>query len=252
MSDVRALLRNELAARLGTEEGATSTTRGSKKRKLDSEQEDLRKRQRPTVSPSPPADRKGRDAEPLDVDARPESRDVDDTMNHRPDPTATAQKPPDRPEVDPEVVDDDEWAAFEREVAAPSRMPAPAEATISTNATISAAPVSASQLAERERQERESRASALETTMLGEREDATRLMEEEFDEMEELEEKVRRLKEKRDEIRRRKEESETGAGNVSVAMETEQTAAATLSPGGSEDESDEEDEWDNWRFRSGR
>lgn len=252
MADVRALLRDELAARRDTEEGSTSAARGSKKRKLDSEQAEIRKRQRPTDSPSPPGDKKDRDDEPLVADAVAEPPVTEDIVNQTSDLSEGVQTPAERLETEPEPVDDDEWAAFEREVVAPSRVPTAAAAALSTNATISAAPVSASELAERERQEGESRSTAQETRILGEREDATRHLEEEFDEMEELEEKVRRLKKKRDEIRRHKDESTADAGNDSMAMETGQTMAATLTQEESDEESEPDDDWDNWRFRRGR
>jgi hypothetical protein len=104
-------------------------------------------------------------------------------------------------------------------------------------------------LAAQERQDRESRLAAQEAETLGDREDAARYWEEEFDTMDQLEERVRRLKEKRDEIRRRKETgTDQGTPATEAPVGTEQDQI--LEPEESGEESDIEDEWDDWRFRS--
>jgi hypothetical protein len=112
-------------------------------------------------------------------------------------------------------------------------------------ATISAAPVSAAELAAQQRKEKEDLARAREADAEGEKEDAARLLEEEFDEMEQLEERLKRLKEKREQLRKRQMEEDIDAA-VPVEQDTNQQAGA------GSDESDDEDagdDWDDWRFR---
>lgn len=238
MADVRSLLRNELAARRGAEPSRSSTTRASKKRKLDAEQVDLRKRPRPTEADT--NEQNDLVDEEVIADVPPDT----DGTNDVPDTTPSAEP---EPQPQPQAVDEDEWAAFEREVVAPARAPPPSNPVLSTHATISAAPVSAVELQAREREERETRAAAQEEQVLGDREDAAMKLEEEFAEMEELEQRVRRLKEKREELRRRKEEGGVATENEAGAMETEETAPAA--PEESEEDDEDEDEWDSWRFR---
>ncbi|KAK2771153.1 hypothetical protein FQN53_005204, partial [Emmonsiellopsis sp. PD_33] len=211
MADIRALLRNELASRRATDSNSPSA-RPTKKRKLEPEQDDIRKKSR--------AAQQQQQASREDVHPEAE-QEVDEEAGPIEPPTAETADIPERspsPEeptvqaapaqIETQAVDEDEWAAFEREVAAPSKLPTTAPpaaiAAITSSTAISAAPVTAAELAERERIERESQMSARERETVYEKEDAARLLEEEFDEMEQLEERVKRLKEMRDEIRRRK------------------------------------------------
>jgi len=113
------------------------------------------------------------------------------TQPSHPDQPLDQQQPSSLP-VPPAVdVDEDEWAAFERDVA---EVVKPDFAT----ATIEAAPVSAAQLAEQQRtnavRQREDEAEA-------EKEDESRRMEEEFDVMEEMEDRVKRLRARREALR---------------------------------------------------
>lgn len=165
--------------------------------------------------------------------------------------------------------DDDDWAAFEAEVvhAAPAP-PAPAGTVAPSDAVISAAPLTAEQLAAKSaEEEREKRRMLADVEIEDEREEATRALETEFEEMEELEARVRRLKEKREAIRRG---SVTGPG----ASAAEQGVKEKLQPlngtvvdlpqgngekgedGEEEDEEEEEeededdDDWAGFRFRA--
>lgn len=139
-------------------------------------------------------------------------------------------------------IDEDEWAAFERDVAAPTRVPH-APAAVAAEATISAAPISSEQLAEQQQKEGNSAARIRETEAEGEREDAARFMEDEFDEMEQLEERVRRLKQKRDELRKKKPEE------MEPASESNEPDTKTAADSADDDDDDYDDDWDNWRFR---
>lgn len=143
-------------------------------------------------------------------------------------------------------IDEDEWAAFERDVAAPThRVPLPAAAVAA--ATISAAPVSADELAAQQQKRKEDQNLENEDAE-GEREDAARHLEEEFEEMEQLEERVKRLKAKREELRQHVTEEDTPTDATVEAQNT------TQQEGYESEEEDEADadadaDWDDWRFR---
>jgi hypothetical protein len=140
------------------------------------------------------------------------------------------------------AVDEDEWAAFERDVLPLAASPKPE--TISASATISAPALSASEIAAREA--RENVQTKVEQDIEGEKEDAARALEEEFDEMEGLEERARKLREKREELRKRALER---TGDVEgVSTELNMKAGDDTNESGEEDEEDE-DEWDAWRMR---
>jgi hypothetical protein len=271
MADVRSLLRSELASR-GSSAQAGTAGRITKKRKIDSTDDPIRKRSRPA---GPISDEQPREAQPgnsdtselLDNDAferdaleneeagpelpsdedRPEaSAAAADSLTARlPDqdmtPTLSASSKP-------QEIDEDEWAAFEREVATPARAPQVPAAALAA-ATISAAPVSAEELAAQQQREKQELLRAREEDAEGEKEDAARLLEEEFDEMEQLEERVKRLKEKREELRRQNATGEDESANGSV-VEPERAQNITQQDGYESEEEDEGDEdWDDWRFR---
>ena len=151
--------------------------------------------------------------------------------------------PPSAPATQPPTasVDEDEWAAFERDVATPPPDPS-APSSLTSAATISAAPMTAAELAAQSREQaslqgRERR----EAEMEGEKEDAARALEDEFDEMEGLEERVRRLREKREDLRLRR------AKEVVEGLEDdgEKDIDVGLVEGESEDEEDDTG-WDLW------
>lgn len=116
-----------------------------------------------------------------------------DTSNTDVQPTAPQPDPPDAPAPieNTEAVDEDEWAAFEREMAA-------VEQPNYASATIEAAPVSASDIAE---QQKRNPIQLREDEAEGEKEDEERRMEEEFEVMEEMEDRVKRLRERREALR---------------------------------------------------
>ncbi|KAL2012359.1 hypothetical protein VTN00DRAFT_5077 [Thermoascus crustaceus] len=264
MADVRSMLRNELASRRATSQAGSAGTRVTKKRKLDTNDDIMRKKSRPTSpsagplppdskTPQPPSVQAAQEEEQQEEDrlanevagpGLPEQDAADENQREIPiiDSHAPAPPPAQAPADAPQTIDEDEWAAFEREVVAPTKVPQP-PAAVSATATISAAPVSAAELEAQQRREKESLAKAREAEAEGEREDAARFIEEEFDQMEMLEDRVRRLKEKREELRRRKAAEAQEEGKKAEATAAEQ-------PGGTESESEEEDEdWDDWRFR---
>lgn len=255
MADVRSLLRNELASRRGSSQAGPSKTRVNKKRKVEIDEGLMRKKLRPAgsgIAQLPPDTTKVEppSAEAFKEDEEQEQEDVEGALL----PEESDLEAHDKKETvvsgssvtvhGDQIIDEDEWAAFEREVVAPTRVPQSNIPAAAAAPTISAAPMTTEEIAAQEKQDRESMTRAREAEAEGEREDATRFLEEEFDEMDQLEERVRRLKEKREELRKKKaadeQEARTLDGIPSEEHKEEQA----------ESESDEDDDdWDDWRFR---
>jgi hypothetical protein len=275
MADVRSLLRSELASRKGTPQtGSNTPNRVTKKRKVDPSDSLTRKRVKQTDAdqllanaqvrpPSAQVIADADDVEPssddimkTDLPTQPDlSQETTETTTHTFE--ATPMPPTDATaEPQQQTLDEDEWAAFEREVAAPSRAPQK-PAAVAAAATISAAPVSAEELAALQEREKESLRRNREAEAEGEREDAARFLEEEFDEMEQLEERVRRLKHMREQLRlkRATESAEMDEAAIAGAVPAEPAANAQETTADAEDDEDEDDDddadddWDNWRFR---
>ncbi|KAL5000118.1 hypothetical protein BDV10DRAFT_42441 [Aspergillus recurvatus] len=279
MADVRSLLRSELASRRGTAQtGSNTPNRVTKKRKVDPSDSVTRKRVKQTNAEQllanaqirPPsaqvlAEEDGDDVEPLPQDSDVMRTESDTATPTQHDTATQSLETPFIPEpeaaADPQTqsIDEDEWAAFEREVAAPTRVPQ-RPAAIAAAATISAAPITTEELAALQEREKESLRQNREAEAEGEREDAARFLEEEFDEMEQLEERVKRLKQMREQLRLKQatESAEIDEAATAGAVPTEPVsiaAEATTTENKDEDEEDgdddddADDDWDNWRFR---
>jgi hypothetical protein len=249
MADVRSLLRNELASRKGASPNTTGN-RVSKKRKVDNGDGVMRKKLRSTDLEAVQAAASAQGAEPSadetaedDVLEPVEEADLEESLDENQEiATPSAQQIPPPPlQESSGTVDEDEWAAFEREVAAPTRMPH-APAAVAAEATISAAPVSNEELAAQQQTEKASAGRTREAELEGEREDAARFMEEEFDEMDQLEERVRRLKHMREELRQKRAEDQTR--DVPMVSEDQRTAESD-----SDEDDDDDEDWDDWRFK---
>lgn len=155
---------------------------------------------------------------------------------------------------DSNLIDESEWAAFKRDVATP---PPPASALTSA-ATISAAPLTAAEIAAQAReQESLQNKERMEAVIEGEKEDAERRLEEEFDEMAELEERLRRLREKREALRMTRREEMVGVREeVNGAEEEGGGGPGVIGIGGHDADddhddntgSDDNDDWNNWGF----
>ena len=100
--------------------------------------------------------------------------------------------------------------------------------------------MTAAEIAAQEERAKASTVRTREAEMEGEREDAARLLEEEFDEMDQLEERVRRLKQKREELRKARAEDQT---------QDEPMGSAAAEQVESESEDDDDEDWDDWRFK---
>ncbi|EED23413.1 conserved hypothetical protein [Talaromyces stipitatus ATCC 10500] len=262
MTDIRSMLRSELALR-GSAAQTGSTGRVTKKRKIEGP--DTIRPAHKKLRPTTPA---YNDVSEMDDNQQIESANTNQGIpeEDEEDIAQSEEAGPHLPEdelsqqraVSPnqqnntikssmaevsasnQSIDENEWAAFEREVVAPTRtIPA---AAVSSVATISAAPVTAEELAAQQQKQKEEQAKAHEEDIEGEKEDAARHLEEEFEEMEQLEERVKRLKAKREELRAR--------NMVDSNDTTIDDHENTLQDGeGSEDDDEGDDDWDDWRFR---
>ena len=148
----------------------------------------------------------------------------------------TTPSPPPTAAPDPAAtvptVDEDEWAAFEAEVA-PLARDQPQDYT---GATISAAPVSATELAAQQAASERRLRRDLEAE--DEKEEEEQRMADEFDVMEEMEERVRRLKEKREALRIARPDSVD-----TPAAEPAQNDAQKAPPNSDSDDDGEVDDW---------
>lgn len=254
MTDIRSMLRNELASR-GSSAQSGSSGRVTKKRKIEEQDTILpaHKKSRPTTPSYAKGDDRNlasasvaqelgeEDEEEISQDAEAGPRlPYDEISQQETNPTTPITT---QISTSDQSIDEDEWAAFEREVVAPTRVaPAPAAVAASSAATISAAPVTADELAAQQQKQNEEQARVREEDIEGEKEDAARHLEEEFEEMEQLEERVKRLKAKREELRAQNTVESNGA--VVDAQEP------SLQDGeGSEEEEEDDENWDDWRFR---
>lgn len=143
------------------------------------------------------------------------------------------------------AVDEDEWAAFEKEIATP-----PPESKLSAftaPASILAQPVGASEL--------ETRPSGVplagkdqQTGAEAEQEEASRQLEEEFEEMEALEQRVRKLKDQREALRSARARPSTTITNaVDNSLPTDLPRPSDFSS--DEDSTDNEDGFDAWHVK---
>ncbi|OBT91438.1 hypothetical protein VE01_10501 [Pseudogymnoascus verrucosus] len=140
------------------------------------------------------------------------------------------------------TVDEDEWAAFEADIAA-------AQVAVETtdDAVISAAPMTTEELAAKSREEEMSaRKEKAEADLEGDKEDAVRKLEDEFEQMNELEERVRRLKEKREALRVK--EPTTVASEPAEGGKTE-ASNATPEEEDEDDDDEDDDDWAGFRLR---
>lgn len=230
---------------------------GNKKRKADNGEERAKKR-RVQFEQTVPEEPVQEDSDPVAADSDQDGPDGEgllmETANLLPHPRPEPSKVPPTPSNDAvrkstvsgnlptssnhQTIDEDEWAAFEREVATPP----PTTSVLMSEATISAAPLSAAGIAAQEREQANvQKKERMEAVVEGEREDAARRLEDEFEEMAGLEEKVRRLREQREQLRK-----EIKRGDEDARMMSEDGNDADVDAGDSASEDDVDDEWDSW------
>lgn len=143
-------------------------------------------------------------------------------------PSKPIEKTPKRADVN-----EDEWAAFEADIAAADVQ------IVNEDAVISAPAMTAAELAQKSMEETNAqRKERAEAELEGDKEDAARKMEEELDEMESLEQRVRKLREKREELR--KKENMLGLNRPQTSV------VAAPEPVEEDDDEEDYDEDDDW------
>lgn len=287
MTDVRSLLRNERAARrlvhpyasytksgvlscslcaisikseglwdkhLRSTEHSTrlqqlQTANANKKRKAD--ENDTQQRKKPRNNELESED----ESDPVDGATSTtatligEAPDQPIPSEHIPSPhTDTALSAPTTALI--EAIDEDEWAAFERDVATPP--PDPPKMPLSSAVVISAAPLSAAELAAQAREAQSAQKGRRETEAEEEKEEASRRLEDELDEMTALEDRVKRLKEKREALRQAALEYPRAVepllpNVISNEAELEETQDRSETDEAEDEEEEGEDDWDLWR-----
>jgi len=224
-------------------EDANGGVGNKKKRKASDEEDTIRKRSRgdkafpgeafddspPEEAPTPPAA----------VSEPPTSR----SEMQIPSRPATPSKPvAETPWKQRPSVDEDEWAAFEADIAAAEEAQIPAAEAVISAPAISAAELKAQSVEEANTRRRERQEAELE----GDKEDAARKLEDEFEEMEGLEERVRRLREKREALRMK--ERDHGGADPPATNTREDDAEPTDEDDDDDDEDD--DDWDGFRLKA--
>ncbi|KAL8660098.1 MAG: hypothetical protein Q9226_000090 [Calogaya cf. arnoldii] len=239
----------------------TNRANGSKKRKADddSSDEDTRKRTRAQDS-SHSIEREEQIVTRPEITYREALSTEDQTQKRfradeesQPNPPITDQEP--QPNARPSIssiqppaqtdnhINEDEWAAFQREVASPP----PEPSAFTAAADISAAPMTAAELAAQSREQASRQAKErMEADLEGEKEDAARQMEEELDEMAELEDRVRRLREKRELLRVQRGEGKAGGGIAGEEKVPPDEVVQEEEGSHDDTDDDEEDEWCVW------
>ncbi|TGO58941.1 hypothetical protein BOTNAR_0172g00270 [Botryotinia narcissicola] len=136
-------------------------------------------------------------------------------------------------------VDEDEWAAFEADIAA-----AEVPTEVESEAVIFAPAMTTAEVEARTAEEEKARRKEkLEAEVEGDREDASRKLQEEFEEMESLDQRVKRLREKREALWLKEKDV-----IATVSIPTEEPAANDVSED-DDDYDDDEDDWDGFRLR---
>ena len=158
-------------------------------------------------------------------------------------PLKTIQEMPKRPSTNKNV-DEDEWAAFEADIAASGSAPE-LEVKSYAQRVISAPAMTTADLRRRDAEEDYNRRKErLEAEAEGDKEDAARKLEDEFEEMESLEERVKKLREKREALRRKEGTLLSTAPQELIVME------ANALEDDEDEEEEEDDDWDGFRMRS--
>jgi hypothetical protein len=243
MADVRSLLRQERAARQQAKppkrSAAPAAAPTSRKRKAvdDDEATEERKRTRTEEEAGVPAgffdDGAAHEERSASADASHAAKDAGAThteaMPHELHVPA--------PQAPPNAADDAELDAFLNEMdqkAQTQRETARQYAGV----VAEAAPMTTAELAAQAREDMSAQRAKRDEEMEGEKEDAARALEDEFDEMEGLEERMKKLREQREALR-----------NKHVVATADDVVVPAPQPE-EEDVSDSEDEgWDDWSFR---
>jgi len=237
MADVRAMLRAERAARAPGKATQYSQTSSGKKRKADEQvpdDEDIHKRSKPFSGDSSLGE------EYLEETSMDKSASLIQPEEMEAEPNLVSQSNQNTSADASRAVDEDEWAAFERDVATLPASPPRLNAlnVLKSSAAISAAPLTSAELEERRKEELKQERVRREEDEEAEKEEASNRLAEEFEEMEALEERVRKLKEMREQLR----QSQVTQTNL-VEATTETSPANHLSETDEDSDTDLGDDW---------
>lgn len=228
---------------------APSGEAGGKKRKADSIESPPQERKKAKAEVEPQGVAKHDTEKAVVVEER-----TDGPVNVTTGRNGTAAPTPAQPkETD---LDADEVAAFERELAsleadAKREDDQARQVALRDAATISAAPMTAEELAAQAREEQSAQRGKRDLELENEREDAARVLEEEMEEMEGLEERVRKLRERREKLRLEGSPDAVGGSRPGDTAATEVKTADDRDGMAGEAESsdeDDEDDFDEWKF----
>lgn len=154
------------------------------------------------------------------------------------------------PQQDEQGADPAELEAFERELAEMERSMRNG-ATANQGAVISAAPMTAEEIAAQAREEQSTQRGRRDAELEAEKEDAAKLLEDEFEEMEGLEVRARKLREKREALRTVPPADSNPSEATGMAVRSKDTPGSTprVAESTEDDEDDEEEEDDDgWNF----
>ena len=151
--------------------------------------------------------------------------------------------------VNPEedAIDDAEWAAFEDDMQGIEDVATnqPSLKAYEAAASISAKPLTAAELAARDREEKSQQKGQRERELEDEREEAQDQLQEEFDQMNQLDERMKGLRERKAALAKRvAAREETLEGSETLRVDVPDLV------GDSNEESDSEDDIDEWGFGS--
>lgn len=214
---------------------------GNKKKRKASDGEDTIRKRTKASNPSLPAGffdpRNEEEASTLVKIPTPTSELQMNIPSRPATPLKPTQEIPSRPGPH---VDEDEWAAFQADIAAAEAQPEP---TVGNDAGVISAPaMTAAELKEKDAEEENKRKREnLEAEAEGDKEDAARKLEEEFEQMESLEVRVRRLREKREALR-----TKENAAALVPALDGPPAETNGLDNEEDDDE-DDDDDWDGFR-----
>ena len=148
--------------------------------------------------------------------------------------------------VDDEAIDVEEFAAMEREMQAleeaeQTQQRLESNRAYGANTVISAKPMTAEEIAARDREERSAQRGKREQELEDEREEAQEQLQEEFDRMDQLDERVKELRQRKAALEQRRQQQ---APDVNAGGEEE--VVGDVPSGETSDES--EDDVDEWGF----
>ena len=217
---------------------------GGKKRKasaLDSPAPEERKKAKPTTPEAQVEEESGATSEPNGNNANGDHLSPHDSPQ-------TEQNTKQTDSRSKAEIDAAELANFERELA-DLEAEMPPRTILPLQPTISAAPMTAEEVAAQASAEHTDRRSRRDAELEAEKEDAENMLDEEFEQMQSLEDRVKRLKERRDALRKPNTEGKEDLGPKS-APEREALARGDSNHESDADDNyeDEDEDFDDWHF----